>query len=134
MKLDWIKVSTSLGLRGQTASALSAFKKRHDDARRKIQALSEAPQTVDFSHYREILNNKSVIDEIETAVKNFKPTTYDVSRQLRAIEAFEQQAIKNAEETKTAVDRELADLEKTLTNIETARPFADLTVVCLGPA
>lgn len=28
------------------------------------------------------------------------------------------------------MDAELADLEKTLTNIETARPFEDLTVVC----
>ena len=70
-----------------------------------------------------------MIDEIETAVKNFKPASYDVSRQLRAIEAFEQQAIKNAEETKNVVDRELVDLEKTLTNIETARPVVDLTVV-----
>ena len=71
-----------------------------------------------------------MIDEIETAVKNFKPASYDVSRQLRAIEAFEQQAVKNAEETKSVVDRELVDLEKTLTNIEAARPITDLTAVC----
>lgn len=57
--------------------------------------------------------------------------TYDVGRQIKAIEAFEAQAVKNAEETKGRVDLELKDLEKTLTNIETARPFDELTVVCI---
>jgi hypothetical protein len=60
---------------------------------------------------------------------------YDVSRQIKALDAFEAQAVKSAEETKTKVDAELKDLEKTLKNIETARPFEDLTVVricCMG--
>ena len=69
------------------------------------------------------------MDEIENYFKNFKPATYDVGRQLRAIEAFESQAVKNAEQTKGKVDLELQDLEKTLRNIEEARPFEDLTVV-----
>ncbi|RKU43608.1 ATP synthase d subunit [Coniochaeta pulveracea] len=128
LKLDWAKVTTSLGLRGQTASSLQAFKKRNDDARRKVQVLSEQPQTVDFSHYRSILKNQAVIDEIEKRFTAFKPATYDVSRQLKAIEAFEVEAVKNAEATKHKVDLELKDLEKTLKNIEEARPFEDLTV------
>lgn len=41
------------------------------------------------------------------------------------------EAVKNAEATKGRVDEELRDLEKTLKNIETARPFEDLTVVCI---
>lgn len=40
--------------------------------------------------------------------------------------------MKNAEETKGRVDLELKDLEKTLKNIEEARPFDELTVVCVG--
>ena len=72
------------------------------------------------------------MDEIEGAVKAFKPATYDVGRQLKAIEAFEAQAVRNAQETKGLVDRELADLEKTLKNISEARPFEDLTVVRFG--
>lgn len=39
--------------------------------------------------------------------------------------------MKNAEETKGRVDLELKDLEKTLKNIEEARPFDELTVVCV---
>jgi F-type H+-transporting ATPase subunit d len=73
-----------------------------------------------------------VIDEIEKYFQTFKPATYDVRRQIKAIEAFEQQAVKSAEETKGRVDMELQDLDKTLKNIEEARPFEDLTVVCLG--
>ncbi|KAL0938031.1 ATP synthase subunit D [Colletotrichum truncatum] len=128
LKLDWAKVTSSLSLRGQTVASLQAFKKRNEDARRKVQTLSELPTTVDFAHYRSILKNQAVVNEIEKRFTAFKPATYDVSRQIKAIEAFEVEAVKNAEATKNKVDLELKDLEKTLTNIETARPFEDLTV------
>ncbi|KAF3802121.1 ATP synthase subunit d [Colletotrichum gloeosporioides] len=128
LKLDWAKVTTSLGLRGQTVASLQAFKKRNEDARRKVQTLSELPTTVDFAHYRSVLKNQAVIDEIEKRFTAFKPASYDVARQVKAIEAFEVEAVKNAEATKDKVDLELKDLEKTLANIETARPFEDLTV------
>ncbi|CAO2651195.1 Nn.00g094920.m01.CDS01 [Neocucurbitaria sp. VM-36] len=128
LKLDWTKLGTQLGLKGQTAAALTSFKKRNDDARRKLTVLSEQPQTVDFSHYRSILKNQAIVDDIEKQFNAFKPQTYDVTRQIKAIEAFESQAIKSAEETKAVVDKELSDLNKTLKNIEDARPFADLTV------
>ena len=52
-----------------------------------------------------------------------------MDRQIKAIEAFEVQAVKSAEETKGKVDDELRELQTTLKNIETARPFEDLTVV-----
>jgi hypothetical protein len=39
--------------------------------------------------------------------------------------------VKNAKETKGRVDLELEDLEATLKNIEEARPFDELTVVCV---
>ena len=94
-----------------------------------MQVLSEQPQTVDFSHYRKVLKNQAIVDEIENHFKKFKPATYDVNRQLKAIDAFEAQALENAEQTKGKVETELANLRKTLENIETARPFEDLTVV-----
>ncbi|EYE96740.1 F1F0 ATP synthase subunit d [Aspergillus ruber CBS 135680] len=128
LKIDWTKVTSSLGLRGQTATALQAFKKRNDDARRKVQLLSEQPQTIDFAHYRNVLKNQAVIDELENHFKTFKPATYDVSRQIKAIDAFEAQAVQNAEQTKGKVEAEIVELKKTLENIETARPFEDLTV------
>lgn len=128
MKLDWSKLGTQLGLRGSTASSLAAFKKRNDDARRKVQTLSEAPQTIDFGHYRSLLKNQSVIDEIEGHFKSFKPVTYDVNKQLSAIEQFEKVAMRNAEETKEKVEVELRSLEKALGDIEGARPWEETTV------
>ncbi|KAK1024146.1 ATP synthase d subunit, partial [Friedmanniomyces endolithicus] len=86
------------------------------------------PQKVDFAHYRSVLKNSAVIDDIEKQFSAFQPKKYDVQRQLKAIDAFEAQAVKSAEATKSKVDAELQDLEKTLKNIETARPFEDLTV------
>ena len=97
-----------------------------------MQVLSAQPQTVDFAHYRSILKNQAVVDDLEKQFNGFQTKKYDVNRQLKAIDAFEAQAVKNAEETKTKVDAELQDLEKTLKNIETARPFEDLTVVRIG--
>lgn len=132
LKLDWTKLAAQLGLRGNTANALVSFKKRNDDARRKIQQLSELHQTVDFTAYRSQLKNSAIIDSIEKEFKAFKPATYDVERQIKAIEAFEAQAVKSAEETKGVVDRELVDLEKTLKNISDARPFEELTVVSIS--
>jgi DNA repair exonuclease SbcCD ATPase subunit len=108
---------------------LQAFKKRNEDARRKVQLLSELPTEVDFAQYRSVLKNRAIVDEIEKRFKAFKPETYDLSRQIKAIEAFEVEAVKNAEATKEKVNLQLQDLEKTLKNIETARPFEDLTVV-----
>ncbi|KAK2673318.1 hypothetical protein RAB80_010861 [Fusarium oxysporum f. sp. vasinfectum] len=128
LKLDWTKVTSSLGLRGQTVASLQAFKKRNEDVRRKVQQLQEQPTTVDFSQYRSVLKNQAIIDEIEKRFSAFKPVTYDVSRQLKAIDAFEAEAVKNAEATKEAVDLELKDLAATLKNIEEARPFEELTV------
>lgn len=122
-------MATSLGLRGQTAASLQAFKARNDNAKRKLQQLSELPTTVDFAAYRSVLKNSAVIDEIEKRFTAFKPATYDVNRQLKAIDAFEAEAVKNAEATKEKVDLELRDLEKTLKNIEDARSFEELTVV-----
>jgi hypothetical protein len=121
-------VTSSLGLRGQTVSSLQAFKKRNEDVRRRVAQLSEQPTTVDFSAYRSVLKNQAIVDEIERRFKEFKPTTYDVNRQLKAIDAFEAEAVKNAEAAKQAVDLELKDLAATLKNIEEARPFEDLTV------
>lgn len=134
MKLDWTKVGSQLGLRGSTATALANFKKRNDDARRRVQVLQDQPTTVDFGHYRSILKNTAVIDEIEQYYKTFQPKTYDVSKQIKAIESFEQVAIKNAEETKTKVEVELRSLEKALADIEGARPWDETTVDELAKA
>lgn len=126
-------MTTSLGLRGNTVASLQAFKKRNEDARRKVQLLSEQSTTVDFAAYRSGLKNQAVVDEIEKRFNAFKPATYDVNRQLKAIDAFEVEAVKNAEATKQAVDLELKDLAATLKNIEEARPFEELTVVRFVP-
>lgn len=90
--------------------------------------LSELPTTVDFAQYRSTLKNQAVVDEIEKRFKEFKPSSYDVQRQIKAIDAFEVEAVKNAQATKEKVDLELKDLEATLKNIETARPFDEVTV------
>lgn len=123
-------MASSLGLRGQTAASLQAFKSRNDNAKRQLQQLSELPTTVDFAHYKATLKNQAVVAEIESRFKAFKPASYDVTRQLKAIETFEAEAVRNAQETKEKVDLELKDLEKTLQNIEQARSFEELTVVC----
>ena len=72
------------------------------------------------------------MDEIEGHFKQWKAVRYDVGRQVKAIEAFEAQAIKSAEETRGRVEEEVRGLERTLGNIENARGFEELTVVCFS--
>ncbi|KAL8972147.1 MAG: hypothetical protein Q9197_002921 [Variospora fuerteventurae] len=127
-KIDWTHLTTSLSLKGTTATSLAAFKKRNDDARRRLAVLKSQPQSVDLAHYRQVLNNTAAVDEIDTFMKSWKPVTYDVGRQVKAIEAFEAQAVKSAEETRAVVEKEVGALERTLENIEGARGWEDLTV------
>lgn len=127
-KLDWAKVSSSLGLTGSTASALTAFKKRNDEAKKEHLELTSAPQKVDFDHYRKVLKNQKVIDEIEKAVSSFKPVAYDVSKTLKSIDLFEEKAVENAKLTEKSVLEEIKQLQDTLKDIESARPFDQLTV------
>lgn len=127
-KLNWAQISKTLGLAGQTASSLSAFKKRNDEAKKEHLTLSEQSTTVDFAHYKSVLKNQKVVDEIEKAVAGFKPTTYDVSKTLKTIDIFEQKAVENAKLTEKSVLAEIEQLQATLKDIESARPFDQLTV------
>ncbi|KAG0239187.1 ATP synthase d subunit [Actinomortierella wolfii] len=125
--IDWSRLA-NIGLKKETVAALTAFRKRNEEARRILADLKEQKTTVDFAHYRQVLKNQAVVDEVEKAFKSFKPTTYDVSAQIKSIEAVEAKALDRAKQTATKVESELADLEATLKNIETSRPIEDLTV------
>ncbi|KAF9434725.1 ATP synthase d subunit [Entomortierella beljakovae] len=126
--IDWTKLSTSLGLKTETVAALTAFRKRNEEARRVLGDLKEQKTAVDFAHYRKVLKNQAVVDELEKSFKAFKPTSYDVQAQIKSIEAVESKALDRAKTTATKVESELADLEATLKNIESSRPIEELTV------
>ena len=74
------------------------------------------------------MKNSKVVDEIEKAVSSFKPVTIDVSKNLKNIEIFEQKAVENAQLTEKSVTKEIDELKATLKDIESARPFDQLTV------
>ncbi|QWU86571.1 hypothetical protein CA3LBN_000789 [Candidozyma haemuli] len=127
-KLNWAQVISSLGLTGKTSASLNAFKKRNDEAKKEHLELSSESTEVDFAHYRKVLKNQSVIDEVEKAVSSFKPVTYDVSKTLKTIDIFEQKAVENAKLTEKSVLEEIEQLQATLKDIEGSRPFDQLTV------
>lgn len=127
-KLNWASVTQLLGLTGHTAASLAQFKKRNDEAKKAVQELKTQPTHVDFEHYRQTLKNSKVVDEIEKAVSSFSPVTYDVSKTLKSIDLFEQKAVENAKLAEKSVLDEIEQLQKTLKDIESARPFAQLTV------
>ena len=127
-KLDWAKVISSLKITGKTAAQLSNFKRTNDEARRVLFELEQQPDTVDFNYYRSKLKNTAIVDKIESYCKSYKPVTIDASKQIRTIEAFESHAMANAKETESLVASELAALNETLKNIQSAKPFDELTV------
>ncbi|KAH9059294.1 ATP synthase d subunit [Lactarius vividus] len=132
--VDFTRIYSSLGLGKETVAALQAFRKRHSEAQRIAGQLNAQPTTVDLAHYRSVLKNKAVVDEVEKVLRDFKPVTYDVSAHIKAIETFETKAVAKAKETEAKVDVELKDLQATLSNIQDARPFEDLTVDEVGQA
>ncbi|EDK42649.1 ATP synthase d subunit [Lodderomyces elongisporus] len=127
-KVDFTKIVKSLGLTGSTAASLQAFRKRYDEAKKNYIDLSAQSTEIDFAHYRSVLKNTKVVDEIEKAVSSFKPVTLDISKNLKNIEIYEQKAIENAKLTEKSVTEEIAQLKATLKDIESARPFDQLTV------
>ncbi|QLG74706.1 hypothetical protein HG535_0H00310 [Zygotorulaspora mrakii] len=133
-KLNWAKVIATLKLTGKTSAQLSAFKKRNDEARRQLYELESQETSVDFEHFRSALKNRAVVDQIEQSFKSYKPVSLDASKQLSVIKAFETQAFSNAKETEQLVASELKALQETLKNIESARPFDELTVDELAKA
>ena len=78
----------------ETVAALQAFRKRHSEAQRISGQLNAQPTTVDLAHYRSVLKNKGIVDEVEKALREFKPVTYDVSTHVKAIETFETKAVR----------------------------------------
>lgn len=126
-KIDWTHIIPQLGLTGQTANQLTAFKKRNDEAKKVLFELKQQPTEVNYSAYAK-LKNAEIVSKIKSDVASFKPTTVDLSKQLNVIDSFEVKAIENAKETESLVLAELSELEKTLDNIESARPFDQLTV------
>ncbi|KAH3900111.1 F1F0 ATP synthase subunit d SCDLUD_003078 [Saccharomycodes ludwigii] len=127
-KIEWAKVISSLKLTGKTATELASFRKRNEEARRKLFELKQQPTDVDFSHYRSVLKNGDVVSKIESYFNSYKPVTIETAGQISVIEAFQSKAIENAQETEKVVAKELKDLQETLRNIESARPFDELTV------
>ncbi|KAI9456991.1 mitochondrial ATP synthase [Lactarius psammicola] len=132
--VDFTRIYSTLGLGKETVAALQAFRKRHSDAQRIAGNLNAQPTTVDLAHYRSVLKNKAIVDEAEKILRDFKPVTYDVGAHVKAIETFETKAIAKAKETEAKIDVELKDLQATLSNIQDARPFEDLTLDEVGQA
>jgi len=132
--VDFARIYSTLGLGKETIAGLQAFRKRHGEAQRLQAQYASQPTTVDLDHYRSILKNKAVVDDVAKLLKDFKPVTYDVNAHIKAIETFESTAVTKAKETVEKVDVELKDLQATLANIEDARPFEDLTVEDVGAA
>lgn len=126
-KIDWAKIIPQLGLTGQTATQLTSFKKRNDEAKKVLFTYKQQPTDVNFETYNK-LKNTEIVNTIKKDVASFKASKIDLSKQLKVIEAFEVKAIENAKETESLVLAELSQLEKTLADIESARPFEQLTV------
>jgi len=132
--VDFTRIYSTLGLGKETVAALQAFRKRHSDAQRITGQLNAQPTTVDVAHYRSVLKNKAIVDEAEKILRDFKPVTYDVNAHVKVIETFETKAIAKAKETEAQIDVELNDLQATLSNIQDARSFEDLTIEEVGKA
>jgi len=58
-----------------------------------LTALKDQKTEIDLAHYKSTLKNQSVVSQAEKILRDFKPVTYDVAAQLKAIDAFESKAV-----------------------------------------
>ncbi|CAG8467944.1 11650_t:CDS:2 [Cetraspora pellucida] len=126
--IDWSRLTVTLGLKKETITALQAFRKRNEEAKRVVSALKQQKTDIDFENYRNILKNKAIVNEAEKVLNQFKPTKVDLAGQLKVVEKFEKKAIDYAKNTVNKIDAELGELQATLTNMEQTRPFKDISV------
>ncbi|KAJ3342284.1 ATP synthase d subunit [Gonapodya sp. JEL0774] len=125
-KIDWATLTSNL--RPETVASLSAFRRRHGDLSAQIAELRSQLKPIDFTSYRQSLQNTKVVDEAEKAIKGFVPAKYDVSEQIKLINAQEAKTLALAERTAAKVEVEVKELGELLKNIENARPVDQLTV------
>ncbi|KTW27425.1 hypothetical protein T552_02403 [Pneumocystis carinii B80] len=127
-KIDWIKLRSSYSLSSSVISSLFAFHQWNLNTRAKIGILEKQLQDIDFTYYRSILKNKSIVNQIEKDLKTFRPVKYRVNPQIKAIQQFETKAIENATKVQENANKELIELETALLNIQQALPIDELTV------
>lgn len=92
--VDFARVASALNLPQSTLQSLSAFRARNTAARAALASLKSSRADIDFAHYRQVLKkNAAVVDKLESVWKSFSPAEYDLSSQLKAIDAFETKAV-----------------------------------------
>jgi F-type H+-transporting ATPase subunit d len=74
------------------------------------------------------LKDQSAVQNAEKVLREFKPVDYDLSKWNGVVDAFEGKAVAAAKETLAKISKEEGSLKETLSNIQEARPFEDLTV------
>ncbi|KAI8826559.1 uncharacterized protein EV422DRAFT_490627 [Fimicolochytrium jonesii] len=126
VKVDWATLGQKL--KPDTLAAVNAFRRRHIELTKTVADLKDHATVIDFNHYRSVLKNSKVVDDAERAFTSFKPATYDLREQIRALDAQQQKAVAAAQKTQQKVKGEVDELKVLLTNIETARPVDQLTV------
>jgi F-type H+-transporting ATPase subunit d len=74
------------------------------------------------------LKDQSAVQNAEKVLREFKAVDYDLSKWNGVVDAFEGKAVAAAKETLAKISKEEGSLKETLSNIQEARPFEDLTV------
>ncbi|KAI8896167.1 hypothetical protein BC833DRAFT_615421 [Globomyces pollinis-pini] len=125
-KVDWLAVANKL--RPETAAAITSFRSRHAAILKTVTELRELDaQKINFDNYKN-LKNQSVLAEAKKSLDSYKPVVYDVSAQIKVIEAERLKAIAAAKLTEEKVNVELKEMKELLVHIETARPIEELNV------
>lgn len=90
-KIDWTGLAGKL--RPETVASLQAFRRRHTELNATVAELKAQLKEVDFESYRKNMRNTAIVDEAERALRSFSPAKFDVSEQLKVIDAQEAKAV-----------------------------------------
>ncbi|PVU99606.1 hypothetical protein BB559_000564 [Furculomyces boomerangus] len=125
--IDWPRVSAVLARKPEVVKSLSAFNKKFQEVDRELVLLKEQKLDLDFDHYRKVLKNKKIVDDMELKFKSYEIKKLDTKEHLKIIGEFESSATASATGYASELETKLSGLFETVGNIENARPVNQVT-------
>ena len=126
--VDWNKVKSVLVK--EDFVAVNEQRARHMELTR---ILATPIPKLDMSLYKEQLDNQTLVADIESTLKSFKPATADVEPVLKSLREQRLSAVEKAKETVDHVTKTVAGFKADLEAIKNIKHYSQLEVFTLFP-
>ncbi|PVU87799.1 hypothetical protein BB561_006168 [Smittium simulii] len=126
--INWATLTSALSKKAQVVKSLSSFNKKYQELDRELASLREQKTDLAFEHYRDLLKNTKIVDEMQAKYSGYKLEKLDTQKYIATLADFEKTAVASATEYSSELQTKLTDLVQTVQNIDNTRSVTQLTV------